>query len=315
MKKIFLLLFVIISLSACKSNIEEKNAYTTFNKKVDTDVDPNVINANDGNDKLFFGIMNQKGEPEIDGVYYLDDAKLSDRYITIGNYVKEDREYSIMALVNYRQSSFCIENEEYLLYSVFIEKNKDLKIPIEIKDLNHGTNEILFLIIPNAKRDLTEEERVERGIFSDVYHIRCKAIVGNESAQNIEESNKIETVAGANTELCLSTDHTGKGINMPFCKLDKSDHFYLTVGNINETETEYMVIVFDNWEQVPFYQGRSSLYINLPGNTQTVLPVDIDINKQKEHELVAIALMNPYGTYDFHAIELLSSMRMRLSMD
>lgn len=87
----------------------------------------------------------------------------------------------------------------------------------------------------------------------------------------------------------------------------------MTVGNMENYKQEYVILLLKDWKQIPFYNEKDSIYFKLNADTQCIIPADIELSDSFEHELVAIAVKNPFKTYDFYSEDLNSSVRVKVS--
>ena len=176
MKITIILMIVVLSLTSCSYNnqISSDNIpseYTKFDSKITNKENIKYLDVSETGNNVSYSILNQDGIVETETTYFLKENSFQ-KFINIANYINMDMEYTILTFVNFKQVRFEIEGKSYDSFTAFIAQNTDLQIPIKLNNLNKGLNDILFLIVLNPNKNLTNPSDNEA--FEDILYLRRK---------------------------------------------------------------------------------------------------------------------------------------------
>lgn len=295
-------------LTSCKS-IETKtesdtSLYTNFTTKVESEKNIAYLDVALDGENISYSILNNQGTVETGTVYQLEENYL-EKFINIANYINKDMEYNLLVFVNYKQVTFKVEDKEYDVFNAFIQKNKSLQIPVKIDGLSPGFNDILFLIVPEANQVPTT---YSDEFYGEILSLRCNAFWGAEDILDRHDSLKLETINETNNNVSILEKNGIEYFDFISCDLPlkTKKQFFLCIKNKNDYYEDFILILLDNWNQIPLGEKDFEL-VTVESNKSGIYPVSIPFDTKGNHKLVAIAVKNPYKKYDFLSTNIESS--------
>lgn len=308
MKKFIVLIIACAFLVSCGYNNHSNTPETKYTKFETSIVNKDNVKYQDisnSGDVICHGILNQEGKVENGYTYHLKENSL-EKFIDIGNFVDMDMEYTLLAFVNFEQIYYEIEGRNYNSFTALIAPNSDLQIPIKINDLNDGFNDIVILIVVNPNKKLSKSS--DNQTFEDILYLRCNAIVGDDKTIKKYEYTDVFLKSGAERPVIIQEKENDNMIELTSYnqELNKSKEAFIAVGNKQEIEEEYAVILLEDWKQVPIL-NQNTIYIKLKAKYSGLIPIEISFDKADLHEIVAITIKKPYHYEDFRSMDVESS--------
>lgn len=306
MKKLIVLIIICSFLVSCGLNSNtSKSKYTKFDTSIENKDNIKYLDVSKTGDNVSYSILNQEGEIETGFTYYLKENSL-EKFINIANFIDTDMEYTLLTFVNFEQVNYEVEDETYNSFTALIAQNSDIQIPIKINNLNAGINDIIFLIILNPNKNLPKSS--DNIKFEDVLYLRCNAILGDDKIIKEYEYTDVSLVNGAERPVLLQEKRNNSMFELTSYdqELNKSKEAIISVGNRQETEEEYAVILLVDWKPVPISK-KNVIYIKLDAKSTGLIPIDISIDEAGLHKIVAITIKKPYHYEDFRSIDVASS--------
>lgn len=307
MKKYIACSFLIIAifLQGCQSVV---SPYTTFKAKVD---ETNISYLDVARESsISYGILDSDGMVETNGVYTLTAGESFERFLDIGNFIDQDMKYKILMFNNYKQTDFSVNGDSLQSYEVNIEKQKALQIPFEIDNLVTGLNDILIVIVVNSDTNLSKEER-DTTLGMNMVYLRCNIYVNDE---NIASSpiTEIPTVPDATQEIIIHKDIDKDNVVLPTVSLDINQplNYFITVGNRNEKETEFVVILLEDWKQKEIFEGQDFLYVKIPAGEKLTVPITTSFTTSGIHEITALRIECVFQKMNEFSNDVCASMRL-----
>lgn len=317
-KKIaIVMLLVLITLVGCqKESIKEtgketEKEYTQFSEKV-----PNASDyAGDVSqgDSVGYGILNSDGKVETDNVYYLEQEDAFKRFINIGNFMGRDMSYKLLVFDNYEQMEFEVEQKKTDVCSVYIEKGKELSIPVTLTGLKKGMNDIIFLIVFNAEDNLSEEERLDTSDFNTDY-LRCTIYVKDQGIPDYKVSEEDVDIVDEPVSLMVHKKEEEKNKLLLTEQVKKGEELcnYLTIGN-EEEEGDFAVIYLEDWKQKEL-KGEKVKFFHLPENGQITFRMSNTYTERGEHEITVLKIKNIYKESESSINDVESSARILIEV-
>ena len=310
MKITIILMIVVLSLTSCSYNnqISSDNIpseYTKFDSKITNKENIKYLDVSETGNNVSYSILNQDGIVETETTYFLKENSFQ-KFIKIANYINMEMEYTILTFVNFKQVRFEIEGKSYDSFTAFIAQNTDLQIPIKLNNLNKGLNDILFLIVLNPNKNLTNPSDNEA--FEDILYLRRNVIWGNTYDKIEYEYKDVTLTEGAERPVMLHEKAKDNLIELAPCSLDikQSKEAFITVANRSNIEEDYAVILLADWRQVPIL-NQETIYIKLPSKFSGHIPINTSFDAVGLHKLVAIIVKSPYHYENFRSIDVESS--------
>lgn len=296
-----LILMLLSGTVGCQQTTEsnkESTQYTEFKEKIQNHNNISYLEVAHDGDAISYGILDRDGNSEISNVYHLNQGETFSRFINIANFIDEDMKYKLLVFCNYQQIAFKVEGQQVECYDVFIEKGKDLQIPVEIKSLEKGYNDLVFVIVMNAKDQMNADER-ENTLDQNICDLRCAVYVENTDVPSykVQEYPTEAIVKPLSNALPISVHERAEQPNKLFTMSSASKgertEYYVTVANDEDEDCEYAILLLEDWQQRDICD-KQYLILKIPSNTQVTLPVSTSFKTSGIYDITAIYIANPY---------------------
>lgn len=295
-KKILLLLLIPITILvfiSIKNQLEPNNS---FNKKVSNKNNIEYLPIASEIPNVSYSILNKDGTPENLTTYRIKESESFEKFINIANFVDFDREYKLLTLINYQKSDFFVDDVLYKDFTINMKKNSDLQIPIKLNPLKKGAYDIIFAIVKDPNYNLTDEER-KNSEMNHTLFIRFTLVVDN---GGFSDSPVFEELESDNLQpipdIFLHKDKNELK-QFPSINLENSNtlNFYLTIGNPYKDDIEsFAIILFQDYNQINIIENKNVIFVKLNPNEKVTIPINIDINEEKQSNINAIAIKDPF---------------------
>lgn len=208
--------------------------------------------------------------------------------------INEIRNYLLIILIDYKQYDFIVNDTTYSTYPFSLEGNEELRISVEISNLNSDAHEFTYYIIPEPNiTDLSIDNSNEWNkllMTSNIYSWRLLLNSLTKNANLSEYDNSYMKMASqTDYGIQLSKTHQEVAV-MPTCK--SMDDVELIISNPYNSDLEYAVIAFLNWEQIPLNNDIIKI-VKIPSNTNIYYKIKVPtVDKNAPYQIFAIP--NPY---------------------
>jgi len=302
-------LIIVIFLQGCQS---VTLPYTTFSAKVDETNISYLDVARE--DSISYGILDSDGMVESNGVYTLTAGESFVRFLNIANFIDQDMKYKILMFNNYKQTNFSVNGNSVQSYDVNIEKQKALQIPFKIDNLVTGLNDILIVIVVNSDTNLSKEER-DTTLVTNIVYSRCNIYVNDETIAS-SPITEIPTFPGATQEIIIHKDIDKDNVVIPTASLGVNEtyNYFITVGNRNEKETEFVVILLEDWKQKAIYEGQDFLCVKIPAGEKLTIPITTSFTTSGIHEITALRIEYVFQKKNEFSNDVCASMRLGVTV-
>lgn len=313
LKILILAITAIVLLTGCEVNDNTVRFKETIKDTHNRNKLPGAISGNG----VSLGLYNTNGDIETDYCFNLNEGENFKKFIAIGNFIDNPREYKILIFDNFVQTNFSVDsNIEKNSFTLVINAKESQEVPISLNNLSKGFHDIIIMIVKYTdKKDLNEEFRKNTDIDHMLF-IRFNIIVDNDNIPKFDytsyETNKFDRLDG----IFLNKD---KDILKRWLIEDIDDdtpiNYYIHVGNNRFDSRDYAIIVLDNWQQIPINSKSGNVvYIKLLKNEKTVIPGVINIIYQDGiHDLTAILVHNPFHKINMYNKTVESSIRVGIN--
>ncbi len=291
-----------------------KKQYTEFENKMGEDRSEYAKPISEGN-SLGHSIMGKDGLVETEGVYHLKSGEEFERFIQIGNFLGEDLDFKLLVFNNCEQIEFDVDGKRQSVCDVYIKENEKLPIPVTLSSFHKGLNDIIFLIVCDSDINLTSDERIDTYDFNTVY-LRCTIYVDDESIPEFQPVDVQGEAAEDITDFMLHEEKeevnkifTGKSL-----KKNEEMDYYLTVGNAEEEDMDFALLLLEDWEQKPL-DGEMKKIIHMSAGTQITIPLKASFKEEGVHEITVLKIASIYKEYDPESgVEVESSTRLGMEV-
>ena len=184
-----------------------------------------------------------------------------------------------------------------------------------LSSFHKGLNDIIFLIVCDSDINLTSDERIDTYDFNTVY-LRCTIYVDDESIPEFQPVDVQGEAAEDITDFMLHEEKeevnkifTGKSL-----KKNEEMDYYLTVGNAEEEDMDFALLLLEDWEQKPL-DGEMKKIIHMSAGTQITIPLKASFKEEGVHEITVLKIASIYKEYDPESgVEVESSTRLGMEV-
>lgn len=242
-----------------------------------------------GEESFEFGILNEMGEAELGYTYEVEEGNAFSKFISIINNMGADWCYTLTVFDNYRQIPFFVDEKEHMTCSVKVKNGGSLQVPVEVRNLKPGKNELMFVWIVNTNEDLTESEWVDTN-WVNAGFLRCDVCVGNAEGICLESSASLEYFDDVHCNVNIQEVYGEDLMDVDKIVLEESnDTVYITAGNHEDTAVQRVVVVLKDFRQIDI-GGQSFVYLEIPPQKFVSIPVSMKINDEDPHEMFVIVM-------------------------
>jgi hypothetical protein len=245
------------------------------------------------------GLYNVDGNIETSSTFHINEGEKLEKFISIGNLIDNSRKYKILLFVDFKQSSFLVDNNKVKSFDVEIDSNKTLEIPVAIDNLENGFHDIFFAIVKNPdNKSLDNKYRVMTDM-SHMLFIRFNTVVESSTKPKI---NFTEFKTSNNPRLSgviLTKENNYKSWLTEKVKANQELKYYIHLENNSyKNINEYAVIVLQDWKQVPI-KDQEALFTKVGYNQSISIPSAVTTpSKRGVTDLTPILIHNPYGNLE-----------------
>lgn len=207
--------------------------------------------------------------------------------------IEEDREYLLIALVDFIQVSFKVDGKDYYCYKFNTTKRDRVQINLEI-DLPKNSNELDYILIRKPYY-MPKENNIESLIpLQTILPIRFKI---NDFNDEIEYEKLVETYTeGIFDNISISDKENNSDL---LYKISENEDAFLTLGNDSDKTIDYAVVLFNNWKQVQFNDGDMTKFFEVkPQEKQSIKLKVPDVAKDTYFQAIAFPLPYKVGNND-----------------
>lgn len=188
--------------------------------------------------------------------------------LDIDQKLEEDREYLLIALSNFQQINFKVNDKTYDYYKFKLKKIDSCKLKIDIT-LPNNSKELDYILIKKPF-DLSKDFNLDE--IMSLQDIICTRFKVNNASQAIDYCKDTQSVSGEIDNIWISDE---KNVVKALHTINKNKKLYLGIGNDTKSKLDYAVILFNNWKQVRFDDGDLVKYFKLSSNDKKVYELNL----------------------------------------
>ena len=193
--------------------------------------------------------------------YMLESSNEINLNLNISQESFEPMDYRVLFFVDYVQSDFVLTdtNETVRYYDLHLDSVDSVTVPLTFTIPDYATEmEVILIKNPN---EVVDEDNFERTIQLEATpYMRYKV---SDEPKTIEYSNEYESFENNVIPSVLISNSLETFT--PLVSLSKSnDNPYLILGNDTDYSQDYVVMAFENWEQVPISEDNLIEFVTIP---------------------------------------------------
>lgn len=299
--KFILLLFVMIIISSCSginnlssedNALESNNFKNKIQSTTNRDILPNAIHGG-----VNIGLYNTNGKIETEYNFNIKKNESINKFISIGNMIDSDRIYKLLLFIDYKQSSFKVDNHKPKIdYTFKIKSNESVQIPITIDSLKEGLHSILFAIVKYPDIKKLDDEFRKNTDSNNILFLRFSATVNNDNSPKIDYNKfgQFKKSAIVDGVFISKEDNYRRWLSEEINKDGKLD-YYIKVGNTSNIKSRtYALIMLYDWKQINIEPQNDVLYYKINTGNQVSIKSTMDTKNKGVHDLAAILVHYPF---------------------
>ena len=279
-RKTFIIIFVIGLISIYSYNNITNNELKTRNKQ--------LAYLNEFDTYVALGVLDENGNLVNDGdtINILNNNTVHHTIDLMQN-IDENREYLLIAMIDFELYPIKINGKMHNSYLFSAEKVDQIALDIEI-EIPKNSRELTYIVIRNPN---FMPENFDVGEIIPLQTVLSKRFnLGNNDEKIKYESNFTSSSEGPIDNLWISSN---KFEQQSIYKGKSGDKVYTTLGNYNKENLDYAVVIFSNWNQVPFDDGTNVKYLNLNPNEKQTFELTLpNVNESSLFQVIAFPM--PY---------------------
>lgn len=293
-KSIFfvLLVILIVSISGCNLNSVPKN--TSFEKKPKDISKINYLDHSKEDGTISYGIIDENGIVETDGIYHINYGEKFERFLTIKNRLGNNMQFTIFTINNYQQKEFVVDDQSFLKKDVYIENNTDIQVPFELDNLNKGYNDIICFIAVDTGHI---ESKDEKELHPNLVEIRFTVYYGDKTVPSYDVLSPLAQAKECLITIASDISKTEMSLDNYAVEKNKKNELYIGAGNNLQNEGNFAIILFEDWVQKDIEES-SFVLATIPGIKSITLPFNVTYAQDGNHQITAVIINNIYETYD-----------------
>lgn len=244
---------------------------------------------------ISYGILNENGDAEVEETYYLPKDECFKKYISLKNCIGEEICYTLLAFCNYKQIPLYIEGKNMPHCSVKVKHGERIQVPVEIRDLQEGKNDILFVWFIDTNKTLTQAELESINDNGNALELRCTVYVGESNTPNtdLELQDNLEYLEGVNNTITIQKEYGKDNMSLDKIALSKRhSQIYISAGNYEKNICKCVVLLLKDYSQVKI-DGKPYKYLEIPSESHVSIPFSLDTKNMEQTELTAIFIEVP----------------------
>ena len=261
------------------------------------------------------GILDVDGHIDDTFVHELEEGETFDKFVNIANFFDGKRNFKLLAFVNFKQVDFKVDGDIVSEYDFTLESKEDIQIPVTLENFNIGLNEIMFSIAISPYKEISDEVRIATEL-SHMIHLRTIVAMGSDEMPTI---NFLDVKLNDNSVGGVFITKGTEELRLyPSTTLKRGDTLKLdmNVGHTNGSDTtEYALILLKDWKQVDIIDNMSVIYLNLPENKHTWIPIEMTFEEKGLFNVSAILVENPYTAKSFKSMQTSNSLRIGVTVE
>lgn len=305
-----IIILSILLLTGC-SNIERE---LVFSKQVTNPDNIKYLPIASQVSNVSIGLLEEDGTVVESKEFKLSTNEDFEYFINVANFMGEWKNYQLITFIDYKQSEFYVDDIKKEEFIFSLENNKDIQIPVALKELSEGIHDVIFAIIKDPGINLTTTERLN-GESYNILYIRVKIIVGESNPPLIKyvEFNTPTIVSLPLVDIFLH-DNRANLQAITYKELTENEfNCYLTIGNSRGNDIKnYAILLIDNGKQINVTNSDSVLFVSIPYNETIQIPLYLHFSEPNLHNINAILIEEPYGNPS--ELEIYNSIRVGLNV-
>ncbi|MEG1311977.1 MAG: hypothetical protein RR835_10840 [Peptostreptococcaceae bacterium] len=207
--------------------------------------------------------------------------------LDLDQFIEEDREYLLIAFVDFKQVTFKVDGKSYSSYKFNTSKRDHVQFDLQL-DLPGNSKELDYILIRKPYY-MPKEKNVDSLLpLQTIFPIRFK-IADFDSKIKYEKSVKIFT-EGPYDNVYISDNENQFDL---LYEVNENNNIFLTLGNDSDENIDYAVILLNNWNQVSFNDGDLIKFFDV--KSQEKQSIEIKVPEVDENSYFqAIAFPMPY---------------------
>ncbi|MEG0578065.1 MAG: hypothetical protein RSE41_07060 [Clostridia bacterium] len=201
--------------------------------------------------------------------------------------IEENREYLLIALVDFKQVMFKVDGKYYSCYKFNTSKSDHIEFNLEI-DIPKKSKELDYILIRKPYY-MPHKKNIESLLpLQTVLPIRFKI---NDLNDEIKYEKMLRTYTeGPSDNIWISNKENNFDL---LYETNENDDIFLTLGNDGNEVIDYAVVLFNNWEQVEFNDGDMTKFLKVNPKEKQSLKFNLpDVEEDTYFQAIAFPL--PY---------------------
>ena len=215
-------------------------------------------------------------------------------FLSLNNCMGEKKTFTVLILDCYNQVDFIVDNNRLTECTVSLKNGENIEIPISVDKLDIGTHNLKFLILLDAYAN--PNTKTIDSLSSTDSILQCNVIVSEDTIESVPQtdasSDYSKTFFSTDSPLQFKSSSTiSDGISI----VKENNQYYIKVGNLSDSVKKGVLILFDNYKQIPLELKSSSQnygYFELDSQKEFLYPIDLtmDLDDRTDHLLSAVCI-------------------------
>ncbi|MCT4598922.1 MAG: hypothetical protein N4A50_13720 [Vallitalea sp.] len=233
------------------------------------------------------------------------DGKINGRIYYQQNY-PEGFDYILIAMVDYKKHNFVIDGVTYEDYSFSLDKKDEINIDISVEGLDKDAKEFTFFLVKDIHvKALYEKEKenltmwmLRETKYSFAQRFLLRESIMETRMNNSDSYNEFIT----NKDFIIDLVKTHNIYEpMPIYQNNSGDELEVVIQNKYDTEMNYAVFGFLDWEQILIDGDSPIKYIEIPSKASIYFKVKIpEISENKSFQIYYIPQVNSNAINGFY---------------
>ncbi len=240
------------------------------------------------NTYVALGVYDSNGILDDGEIINIPNDNIAHHIIELDQEIEENREYLLIAMIDFKQSPFTINNKVHETYTFDTKKNDSVKFELDIQ-IPEGSKELSYIIIkkPNFMPDSFNLEKILplQMIMSKRFNLNnSNTVLKYETNLKYSSEGPFDNIWISDNESKLNAIYKAKG----------EDTCYITLGNDSNESIDYALVMYNNWKQSKFTDGSIVKYLKVNPNQKQTLKVKLP-NTNEKSMFQVIAFPMPYN--------------------
>ena len=201
--------------------------------------------------------------------------------------------FTLVIIDNFEQKSFWVDGVEMDYCTVKVKNGDNIQVPVELKNLYYGKNDMIYIWFIGTNRDMTEKQLRSINMGGNAaYNHNILCVKNDEYNDDVLKKLNFNAVddnvfPSPNTEISIQSEY---GIdNKAILDIDPHIAHYITVGNFETTSKRCILILLQNFIQTPI-DNNTFACVEIPSQSFIDFDISNESIKNENVELSAVLI-------------------------